>query len=228
MGKHNRSKKSVSNSPDGDGSVKIVPPSETPALLLPSVSRWVTARAVTIAAHMNLLSWIKKDAFRLGLWCVWVSGHIFSFSYLETFSGWHLRFGVFICGFFFFFPLHVNLPWVSLLQERAEPLQGIFGLATIHPETLGTSQAHVRISCAAMHCKSNLSGKGCALHNCLRSGSGDPTSFQRAWKRLLQALLPCYLVPQKCRVIVTEKLVLHSGQFFFNESNLQIWKMFWF
>lgn len=158
----------------------------------------------------------------LGFWAyifIFLPGNIFWVAF--EIWGFHM-------WFLLFFSLHVNLPWVSLLQERAEPLQGIFGLATIHPEPLGTSQARVQISCAAMHCKSNFSGKGWALHNCLRSGSGDPTSFQRAWKRLLQALLPCYLVTKKCRVIVTEKLVLHSGQFFSMKAICKFGKCFGF
>lgn len=63
--------------------------------------------------------------------------------------------GFFLVFFFGFFPLRINLQWVSLLWEGAEPLQSLSGLAAIHPETLGSSQARVGISC-----KSNTSGKG--------------------------------------------------------------------
>lgn len=44
-----------------------------------------------------------------------------------------------MCGFGFsflgfFFPLHINLQWVSLLWEGTEALQSLSGLAAIHPK----------------------------------------------------------------------------------------------
>lgn len=48
------------------------------------------------------------------------------------------------------FPYSVNLLWVSLLWEWAKPLQGIFGLAVIHPEI------HLPGTCMDQLCRNTL------------------------------------------------------------------------
>lgn len=129
-----------------------------------------------------------------------------------------------VCGFHVwlllgFFFLHINLQRVSLLWEGAEPLQSLSGLAAIHPETLGTSQARVGISC-----KSNTSGKGCALHNPRWSRLGDPTSFHGAWKCCCKLFSLVILITQKCRVMLTENLYQIQGNFYLFFSMKEICK----
>lgn len=92
-----------SSSPDGDGSVKIVPPSKMPALLPLCQPVGSSTSCHHYCTHgFAVMDW---DAFRLGLPRTSVSGRVFSFSYLEMPSGWRWNFYFYI---YFFF--HVPFP----------------------------------------------------------------------------------------------------------------------
>lgn len=143
----------------------------------------------------NLLWWIKRVAFRLKPCYIWISGHIYSFSYLESLSRWCLRSEVFMCGFGFsflgfFFPLHINLQWVSLLWEGTEALQSLSGLAAIHPKPWAPPR-HVQ---------------GSAV-NPTRPGKGQAgRSHFIPWKCCCKLFLLVILIIKKCRVMLTENL----------------------